>query len=197
MTTATGILLGEVSEHRWARKYWPRMAWGWAVPWWLLQRTQWMLWVWAIAGVMVSSLSRKTQLCWAQCSHKPTLYHRVHGICATKDIRLRNCAILFGIFSSKCSSSKIVDRKKKGSKDQLINHLYQWLLLLISSIESVFCTHILLICKQIRLENNNKRARLMTWTRTVHWKSPVLLIWVKAANLNAKIKNFQYRKKTP
>lgn len=107
---------GQVSEHRWARNCWPRMAWGWAVPWWLLQRTQWMIRVWAIAGFMVNSLSRKTQLCGAQCAHNPTLYHRLHGDCATKDIWLRNCAILFGIFSSKCSSSKTGDGKKKATR---------------------------------------------------------------------------------
>lgn len=178
-----GFSWGEVSEHRWAHNYWPRMAWGWAVPWWLLQRTQWMLWVWAIAGVMVSSLGRKTQLYGAQCAHKPTLYHGVHVLPKTFDWEIvPYCLVSF----LQNAALQKWGTEKKGSKDQLINHLYQWLLLLVSSIESVFCTHICLICKQIRVENNSKRVQLMTWTRTVYWKSLELLIWVKAANLIAK-----------
>lgn len=87
-------------------------------------------WVWAIAGVMV----RKTQLCGAQCAHKPTLYHGVHEVCATKDIWLRNCAILFGIFSSKCSSSKMGDGKIKAASTNwsticISGYFYLYLLL--------------------------------------------------------------------
>lgn len=102
----------------------------------------------------------------------------------------------FGIFSSKCSSSKMREGKK-GSKDQLINHLYQWLLPLVSSNESVFCTHIFLICKQIRLENNSKRVRLMTQTRTVHWKSLELLIWAKGSKSDCKKNIFPIWRPSP
>lgn len=77
----------------------------------LLQRTGWMLWV--TAGAMVSSLDQKMQVCGAQCALKPALYHRVHTACVTKGILLSKRAALFGIFFSKCSSSKTGEEKKR------------------------------------------------------------------------------------
>lgn len=77
----------------------------------LLQRTGWMLWV--TAGATVSSLDQKMQVCGAQCALKPALYHRVHTACVTKGILLSKRAALFGIFFSKCSSSKMGEEKKR------------------------------------------------------------------------------------
>jgi len=83
----------------------------------------------------------------AQFALRPALYHRVRTACATKDVLLRKCVVLFGIFFFQNAALQKLGREKKGGKDQSINLRYQWLLLLVSLIERVFCTHISLIHK--------------------------------------------------
>lgn len=174
------------------------MAWGWAVPWWLLQRTQWMLRVWAIAQLWWAM-----ELWWAALAEKHScvgLSVLINPLFTTGYMESVLPKTFDWEFVPYCLVSFLQNadlqkwgRKKKGSKDQLINHLYQWLLLLVSSAYSVFCTHIFLICKQIRLENNSKRVQLMTRTRTVHWKSPVLLS--KGSKSDCKKNYLQHRRK--